>query len=186
MLKSSKTRRTQRTSTSIELTLSVPRPTQQATLLISTLVLLSVMLLSASSSAQTTDCLLERTELQKYKCLAKQANEDSKKANQLAKEAQQREQDALDREDEAIRQRDEWIENTEKARQERDETNGELTAEKRLNLKLSRERDAFLVENSMLEAENKKLKRQRWYWVGGALVLGFVGGGGTALYVVAK
>lgn len=188
--------RTQPTSTSITLTLSVKRPRPETTLMLATLALLLVTIFSASSGAQTpptstessspaTKCHLERTELAKYRCLALEANADAKKANQAAKDAEKREQDALAREKTATEQRDAFIDELETCQTDRDHASkGEADCKGR-NLELEAKVAPLIVDNTLYKAENKKLKRQRWYFAGGALVLGFVLGGGAALYVVA-
>lgn len=184
MRRQQKPGRKQLTSTSITLTLSVPRARQQTLLGIATIVLLLVTIFSASSAhAQTTECHLKRTDLEKYKCLALEANEDAKKANQAAKDAEARERAALAREKAATEQRDTFIDELETCQTDRDQAaKGEADAKTR-NLELESKVAPLVVDNTLHKAENAKLKKQRWLLFGAGIVLGVVGGVGSYIWV---
>ena len=139
--------------------------------------ILSLMLLSTPSFA--TSCPNDSKNAERYELMKAKAGDASTPLLRLYDALAKKIKESCDLAD----QRNVAIDEGTQARTDRDVANGVNLELRRNELKLFADRDSFLVSNTLYEADNKRLKKQRWYWVGGAAVLAFVLGGGAALWV---
>lgn len=104
-------------------------------------------------------------------------------AKSIAQQAIDKAAKAEAREKKATEQRDAEIALHVKTKEDRDKLNGQLVEVRTNNLELNAKVAPLMVQVTMLEAANKKLKTQRWLTFGAGLVLGVVGGVGAVLWV---